>query len=184
MKHKLQWVGGILGGMILAGIVSIWIGHASKEDSEAIEQYGQILIDWKESKLVDHFPQPIPANAKNVKLSSFHGFLQGGGHVQLRMELSPKEVRKVYEEAAEVSKQHQDGGHKFTLVNERDDGLSSTNPHALDSEVYEFPEDYRIFILYAKPYKEGSDFDWNHGESKGLVVSLQRNEVIYYAESW
>jgi hypothetical protein len=51
-------------------------------------------------------------------------------------------------------------------------------------KAYKFPKDYRIFIFHAKPYKEESEPDWNHGESKGIVVSLPRNEVLYYAENW
>jgi len=185
MKRTRKWIDGMLGYLGLAAIIVIlWVGYNSKENIEPAEKYRQALPDWESSKLVDHFPKLIPANAKNLAFSSFPGFMQGGAHIQLRMELPPTEVKKLYNDAAKIAKQHHDGGNSFTLVNKRDDGLASTRPHTLDEGVYEFPEDYRIFILYAKPYKEGSDFDWNHGQSKGVIVSLQRNEVIYYAESW
>ncbi len=142
-------------------------------------RYSSVLADWKASGLVNHFPGTVPTTATNVRFSSFPGFLQGGAHIQLRMSLPAAEVKKLYEEATKDAKQHHDGGDSVTLVNSRDDGLASTRPHTLASGTDEFPEDYRIFILDAE-----STSDWNHGKSKGVVVSIQRNEVIYFAENW
>ena len=105
--------------------------------------------------------------------------MQGGAHIQLRMTLPPADVKKLHEDATKTAKQHHDGGDSVTLVNSRDDGLASTRPHTLAAETSEFPADYRIFI-----YDAETASDWNHGKSKGVVISLQRNEVIYFAENW
>lgn len=188
MKRALKWIGGIVGALVLVAVLAIaWFAYGfnkALEPIESIDRYQQVLADWKQTGLVDHFPSSVPATASDVKFSSFPGFLQGGGHIQLRMELPEAEVRRLYEHATKTAKQHQDGGNSVTLINERDDGLSSTSPHTLAEGTYAFPVDYRIFIFHAKPYKKGSGHDWNHGESKGMVVSLQRNEVLYYAENW
>ncbi len=188
MKCALKWIGGILGFLVLTvGLGFIWIVYSSNKSLEtidSIDQYQGVLIDWKASGLVDHFPRSVPSRASNVKFSSFPGYLQGGGHVQLRMELPEAEVKRLYADATELAMQHQDGGNSVTLINECSEGLSSTSPHTLGTGIYEFPDDYRIFIFQAKPYKKGSGHDWNHGVSKGMVLSLQRNEVLYYAERW
>ncbi len=142
-------------------------------------KYSKVLAEWKSTTLVDHFPNAIPATATDVKFSALHRFLQGGGHIQLRMKLPNSEVRALYEDAAKKAKQTQDGGNSATLINEKDDGLHSACPYTLDFDPYEFPKDYRIFIFHAET--PGS---WNHGVGYGGVISLQRDEVIYYAENW
>jgi hypothetical protein len=188
MKRNLKWVGRILGGLALVAVLAIaWMAYSfnkALKPIKSIDQYQDVLADWKGSGLIDHFPNSVPAEARNVKFSSFPGFLQGGGHVQLRVELPEAEVKSLYEHATKIAKQHQDGGSSVTLINEREDGLSSTSPHTLAEGTYEFSDDYRIFIFHAEPYRKGSGHDWNHGESAGMVVSLQRNEVLYYAENW
>ncbi|MDB4265427.1 hypothetical protein N9891_01615 [bacterium] len=188
MKPCIKWTSRILGGLLLLlGLGFAWMVYSSVEGPEPVEsidQYQDVLADWKESGLIDHFPTSVPAEAGKVKFSSFPGFLQGGGHVQLRMELPEAEVRTLYEHATKIAKQHHDGGSSVTLINEREDGLSSSSPHTLAKGTYKFPDDYRIFIFHAEPYRKGSGHDWNHGESMGMVISLLRNEVLYYAENW
>jgi len=60
--------------------------------------------------------------------------------------------------------------------------LPGAHPKILGIDSYEFPDDYRIFIYDARSTSD--DPKWNHGEKKGMVISLERNEVIYYAEKW
>ena len=188
MKTALKLIGGILGTLALVAVFGfawmIFSFNKALEPIESVGKYEEVLATWKTSGLIDHFPSSVPANAHNVKFSSFPGFLQGGGHVQLRMELPAAEVKALYDHATKSAKQYQDGGNSVTLVNERDDGLWSTHPHTLTEGSYEFPSDYRIFIFDAEPYETESGHDWNHGKSKGMVISLQRNEVLYYAEDW
>ena len=100
------------------------------------------------------------------------------------MALPAVSVTNIFERATEQAKQHHDGGDATTLINQRKDGLFSASFHTSDSNQPAFPADYRVFIFDAKPYKTGSAFDWNHGTSKGVAVSLQRKEVVYWAENW
>jgi hypothetical protein len=70
-------------------------------------------------------------------------------------------------------------------VNGGNNGLWSNNPRTLGESVSKFPDDYRIFVYDAVPYEQDEDYkSWNHGVSKGVVISLKRSEVIYYAEDW
>jgi hypothetical protein len=144
-----------------------------------VAKYSKVLSAWIPTGLVDHFPSVVPATASNVRLSAFPGFMQGGAYIQIRMELPATKAKELYDDASKKAKQFHDGGNFVTLVNERKDGLASTSPHTFDTGTYEFPKDYRVFVLHAE-----STSQWNHGKSKGVVISLQRNEVIYFAEDW
>ena len=147
-------------------------------------RYPALLSEWKPLGLVDHFPDPLPPSASRIRFSSFPGFLQGGAWIQVRMELPEREVKNIFDDAAEHARQHHDGGNSMTLLNERPDGLCSASFHTSDSNESAFPADYRVFIFDAKPYRPGSESAWNHGTSKGIAVSLQRKEVVYWAERW
>ena len=188
MNRALKRVVGFLGILALVAAIGLaWFAQSFRKallPNESLDRYQEVLADWEASGLVDHFPSSVPTTAGNVKFSSFPGFLQGGAHVQLRMELPRDEVNRIYKLATKTALQHQDGGNSMILVSERDDELPSTWPRTFAEGRSEFPADYRIFIYHAEPYGTGSEFEWNHGSSKGLVVSLKRSEVLYYAESW
>lgn len=146
-------------------------------------RYSSLITDWTPTGLIAHFPKPLPATASNVKISSFPGLLHGGGHFQVRMTLPAAEVSKVYDDASKTAKDFYDGGTKFTSVNSKTNGLPGTTFHTSDSQKYtEFPEDYRIFVFAAQT--GGGIPPWQSGTCYGVVVSKQRNEVIYYAENW
>ena len=154
-------------------------GPPSTETSP--KKYSSLLTKWTPTGLVAHFPNPLPATATNVKLSAFPGFLQGGAWFQLRLTLPAADVSKVYDAATNAAKDFYDGGSFFTSSNSKRGGLPGTSFHSSDTqEQSEFPADYRIFVFAAKDYGN----QWNHGESCGIVVSKQRNEVIYFAENW
>ena len=59
--------------------------------------------------------------------------------------------------------------------------IAGTSFHTSDNDEFEFPDDYTIFILDAEPYKPN---DWNHGYSRGVVISKDKNDIIYYVEDW
>jgi hypothetical protein len=151
----------------------------------SVWRYGRDLKEWKKTGLVEHFPQDLPASAKNVRFSSFPGFLQGGGWIQLRLELPTPEIRRIYEDATNSAKQYHDGGNSVTLVNRQNDGLCSTDFHTSGTTDGDFPEDYRVFVFDAVAYHtNGVHLGWNHGRSRGVAVSTQRNDVVYWAERW
>lgn len=157
------------------------------------EQYNSILSAsilstyklW--SNLTVHFPNPLPPTATHIKLSFYPGFLQGGSWFQVRLTLPMAEVAEVFELATQKAICFYDGGDQFTAVRSQDKGLPGTSFYTTDKlqgnneagfESPSFPTDYRIFVFDAQYYSGSSTSGW----SSGVVVSKQRNEVIYYAE--
>lgn len=155
------------------------------------EQYASILSEWtflflnQSSNLISHFPDPLPPAATHIKLSFYPGFLQGGAWFQVRLTLPVTEVADVFELATQTSIYFYDGGDIFTAVNSQNDGLPGTSFYTADENQADnftihnyFPTDYRIFVFDSQFNKHSSTSGW----SRGIVVSKQRNEVIYYAE--
>lgn len=159
-----------------------------------IGRYPEILAEWKPNGLVGHFPDAIPESATNVVFSANPGFLQGGSWMQLRAKLSPQETREIYDSAPKISRQYYDGGNtSYHLSGTPDiikDRLASTFFYTSGSKDDKFPKDYRIFVFDAQPSGYDPDPDrniylkWDHGTSRGVAVSLERSEVVYWAESW
>ena len=146
------------------------------------QKYSTLITQWTPTGLVAHFPNSLPASASNIKLSAFPGFLQGGAWLQVRLTLPSAEVSKIYDDATKIAKDFYDGGGVFKSVNSKVDGLPGTNFHTSDNQhAPDFPDDYRIFVLAAQ--RPGGN-TWESGKCYGVVVSKQRNEVIYYAENW
>ena len=147
------------------------------------KKYSSLLTEWRSRGLVKHFPDPLPSSATNIKLSSFPGVMQAGAWLQVRFNLPPDEVGRIFDEASRVAKDYYDGGDIYESVNSEKHGLAGTSFHTYDPDDGKssiFPEDYRVFVFAASD--DGGS--WNHGQSSGVVVSKQRNEVIYFAEDW
>ena len=103
------------------------------------KQYSSLLAEWQKRGLVDHFPKTLPAEATNIKLSAFPGFLQGGGWFQLRLALPSGDVARIFEEASKQAKGFYDGGDSLKLVNAQKDRLPGTNFHTADTKDTDFP---------------------------------------------
>lgn len=145
------------------------------------KKYSSLLTEWTPTGIVAHFPDPLPPTATNVKLSSFPGYMQGGAWFQVRLTLPAAEVSKAYDAATKAAKDFYDGGDFFNSTNAKKGGLPGTSFHTSDPERQpDFPADYRIFVFAAQDHGD----HWNHGNSRGVVVSKKRNEVIYFAEHW
>ena len=44
-----------------------------------------------------------------------------------------------------------------------------------------FPDDYALYVLDAKDLSGGN---WDQGSTRGVAVSTQRHEVVYWADYW
>ena len=139
-------------------------------------------------RLSDHWNARRATNAQQsllqnnqVKLSAFPGFLQGGARFQLRLTLPAADVSKIYEDATRIAKDFYDRGGIYKSTNSKKGGLPGTNFYTSDDKHQtDFPEDYRVFVIAAQ--SPGGN-TWEHLKSYGVVVSKQRNEVIYFAEN-
>jgi hypothetical protein len=145
------------------------------------KKYRSLLAEWAaRGPLVSHFPNPLPPAASNVKLSAFPGLFQGGAWLQVRLTLPPADVAKAFDSASKSAKDFYDGGGFFESTNAKKGGLPGTAFHTSGIQGADFPADYRIFVFAAEDHGN----QWNHGNSRGIVVSKKRNEIIYFAESW
>lgn len=155
-------------------------GPASTETNP--KKYSSIITAWTQTGLVAHFPNPLPPAATNVKLSFVPSFLQGGASFQVRFSLPASDISKLYDDATMTAKDFYDGGGFFKSTGAKTGGLPGTSFLTSDTEKEsDFPADYRIFVFAAQSFGDNS---WNHGKSYGVVISKQRNEVIYFAENW
>lgn len=139
----------------------------------SLDDYDDVLRNWASTGLVDHFPRLAPTETEGVVFSSFPGFLQGGGWVQLKIPVSDAELSVIENyckaRTSEPLQFERDGPHEG---------------HVFGDGVYSFPHDFQQFVFFAKPYKQGTEHDWNHGSIYGLAISTKRNEVVYWAEAW
>lgn len=174
---------------IIAMLLMLSIAGCFKSLIETdINNYSKILAEWKRSGLIDHFPEAIPEDATDVLFSASPAILQGGAWIQVRIRLSAQETRKIYDNAKKISRQHHDGGNSSSYMSGTpgsvENRLASTYFYTSGSKDDSFPPDYRVFIFDARSSKQNSNPDWNHGTSRGVAISLERNEVVYWAESW
>jgi len=160
--------------------VEIWMEATA--DVTDVGRYEEIMSKCGDSTLVGHFPCPIPPDAEDVRFSFFPGFLQGGAHVQLRYRTSPEKISELYERFSKMATQSFLVGDK----DGRDDmhvKMPTTSFHTSGSDNYKFPDDYEMMVFDQLP-KEGATLNWNHGQSHGVAISKERNEIVYWARYW
>lgn len=168
----------IFGALVAILFLALWRGIPGP--TRDVRQYERIPRDWDDTDLVVHFPPEVPAHARNVKFSSNPGALQSDPWFQLRLELPPDEVLAIQEQARKISLYQFVGGSKYEHRNRDSQNAPTTNFHTGEEGVYEFPDDYTLYVLHAA----GKLQNWAHGKSSGLAISQQRNEVIYWANTW
>jgi len=153
-------------------------------DTHSLREYPSLRAQWNQ-ELVWHFPDPIPKSATLKKFSHFPGFLQGGAHIQLRLALPPNEVSKLYERFLQKRTMSFFGGDTNDHMN-LTYGMPTTFFYTGPKGQHEFPVDYEIMIFDpVLPESERPDGHyWNHGRSHGVAISTDRNEIVYWAESW
>ncbi|MFA5794584.1 MAG: hypothetical protein WC980_05895 [Candidatus Brocadiia bacterium] len=151
------------------------------------------MISSSSGELLEHFPRKIPPDAKNVRFSYLPQFLQGGGHMQIRYTLPADRITELYGQFSKIKTKSFFGGNINIHMN-MENGMPTTDFYTNDfgnlspKERYQkmkFPDDYEIMI-FDKIIKSSESVDgyWNHGESHGVVISKQRNEIIYWADFW
>lgn len=138
-----------------------------------VKKYEKILDTYwgPESKLVRHFPRPIPADAGAIRFSFLPAFWQGGAHIQLRYSLPSEQVEERYAYSAQRRTSSSFGG------------MTTTSFYTGDTKDGQFPDDYEIMIFDEVREEEpiGSS---NHGHSHGVAISKKRHEIVYWAEVW
>lgn len=184
------------------------IAHSLRETERIetdVQKYTERLAFWRKyngPELVEHFPEAIPDGATNVAFSMFPGFLQGGAWMYLRVGVPASEALKIQQKAEERAPRSGGAGMNLpadpALAFEPLPRIEFCIPEAKSMKHLKWealPPDYRFFVFEAKPggTKEEINYqtwekktvgDWNHGTTSGIAVSLERNEVVYWMESW
>ena len=187
---KNRW-GFITAGVLLTLIASIFsismnlVGGAILAVTTPVtdvKKYYEIHEEIGDSELISHFPLPIPENATSIKFDYLPKFLQGGSHIQLKFNLPQPEINELLIEYRANAKYIFIGGDRSDHLNE-DGGVPTTYFYTSETDDTSFPNNYEILVLNAEPGGT-SGFQWNHGYSYGVVISLEKTEIIYWAEYW
>lgn len=170
---------------LIAGYVSVrWLFPAFliPKTTTDLAAYPSTLNQWSASGLVAHFPTTIPPHANNAKFSAFPGYLQGGAHIQLRLQLPADQIKSIQQKLEPST----------TFI----DMAAPADPHDPDPknswpiprfETSDDPQTTRDFPAHFKLYRlsaKTSSSSWNHGQTTGIALSPTTNEVIYWAEAW
>ncbi|NET40272.1 MAG: hypothetical protein F6K19_51470 [Cyanothece sp. SIO1E1] len=134
-------------------------------------------------KLISHFPTETPDVSSDPVFSFSPGALQGGAWIQLRVKMDPSDIQELNRKLENETKHKYQGGSFFTHYNlDEDNNLPTASYHTRrkDNDAREFPQHFTLYVLHA----DDSGDEWNHGETCGIAVSRETNEVIYWAESW
>ena len=149
-----------------------------------ISHYYQIRNQYWSSKLIQHFPEILPPEATNISMAYFSGFLQAGAYFQLRLKLSPHQIKNLQRRFDAIATHKYWGGDTNSHTNQQD-GVPTTffYTNSLQDD-HLFPESYEILVLEAQPLGKQPEFIWNHGYSYGVAISSSTSEIIYWVESW
>ena len=145
-------------------------------------QYYEVRKQLGDSELIKHFPDSIPSNATNVVFYYFGGFMQAGASLQLRIELPKDNIADLQNVYHSKAKYIFYGGYNNDHAN-MPEGIRTTSFLTSGTDQYLFPDNYEILVLDAQ-YLGSTGFEWNHGFSYGVVISLEESEIIYWAEDW
>lgn len=171
--RRLLKVGSILVGIAIAGVaVAIWL-FLPPAATTRTAAYPSLLKAWSDTGLVDHFPQALPPNATDVSLFADPGFLQGSGSFQLRMTLPKQDVQDILTRMKTTAVRSCPS--QCTRSVEDPQFWNIPRLAAGQKDDVRFPPDFVVFAL-------DTNGEWNHPRGKGVAISIERHEVVYWAE--
>lgn len=142
-----------------------------------VGSYQRVLrhTGYPDNALIRHFPEEIPKNAKDPAFRYHPAVLQGGEDFELRFDTDPASLRQY---AGEFST-------KAKWIGKSSDPDAEQNG-IVDGEFEIFPagslpENFTVYVFDSEPYRPN---DWNHGKLSLAAVSGQKNQVLFYAQSW
>jgi hypothetical protein len=151
-----------------------------------VSKYEEIRHElWHNPKLVAHFPDKIPADANDIRLSYLPGGLQGGAWFQVKMTLPEDRISQLFEEfdlkkvksfqgGGSHDHENSEGGMPTTLFRTSESDSRDSSENFVGER---FPEDFVIMVL-------GTSGNWHHGKSQGVAMSKARNQIVYWADDW
>ncbi|MEH1920982.1 hypothetical protein [Nostoc sp.] len=137
---------------------------------------------WSDNDQVKHFPNEIPADAKNVRIAYSPEILQGSSFFQIRLKEPPNKIEKLLSQYRSSAKHKYRGGNTNDHINQPN-GVPTTFFYTSDSPTESFPPTYEILVLNTDD-KGRPGFKWNHGDSYGVAINSSASEIIYWSEKW
>ncbi len=178
----LRFIAAVVAVYLLSAGYIAWQIHRRTD----VDDYADYLAKWQ-SHLVAHFPQRIDERARNVAVSWAPGFLQGGAHLQLGMDVTTEQASRDAATAAAAALRVVDLAAPAAHTGEGAEGKGPDSaplpPYYLAAEVRRFPPHYTLYYLFAQPGTT-QGFPWNHGRTAGVAISRQPPRIVYWAESW
>lgn len=141
----------------LAFILFLSLGVLFKNTSEPVQdpsRYEEVLAEYDGGpEVIAHFPSHIPETATEVALYYMPRVLQGGSRFRLSYKLPSSELETIVEQYRPIAHQIKDGRRSSNI-----------------------PEDFEVFYL-----DDSDSPNWN-GYAYGVAISMERQEIIYWAE--
>ncbi len=175
--------GGI--GLVGGGFFLSRASDSSQENQivNNVKSYREVRERWSNQALIKHFPTQIPADAKNVRFVYSPGSMQAGNILQLRLKQPQAKIAALLSEYKKVTKVKYRGGNSNEHVN-KPNGVPTTFFHTSnDTTDNSFPFNYEILVLGVSD-RGSKDFKWNHGNSYGVAINRQAEEIVYWVEEW
>ena len=165
--------------LVVVGTIA-FIGHSMFPEKSVtdISRYEELLNSKSSVPLAvtDHFPKVIPVNGRNVRLDYFPKILQGGGHLQLRVQLPRKEMDQILAKYEGLATLRFIGGNRYDHMRQQPEGGHTTDFYTGDTSNRKFTDSFEILVLGGKY--------GNHGRSHGLAVDRSSSDVVFWAEWW
>lgn len=183
--QRRKWiivVPGILLTLLLIAYVVVFnvaglIFAQATEPVTDVARYAEVRSGYADEVYAQHFPETIPSEATDAQFYLFRGFLQGGMHLQLRLQFPPEVWRDRSAQYAPNAQYRFLAGSPPT----GDSYVPTTSFHTSDTDDRDFPDTYEILVFDAQSQGEP---EWNHGYSYGVVLGEAQSEIIYWAEDW
>ncbi|MEI8194865.1 MAG: hypothetical protein WCI73_03035 [Phycisphaerae bacterium] len=182
-RRSKRWTVLIFLLMFIAGggyMVHRFFANMFPRPTTDVRDYHAQLEQWMEvsdPRLFTHFPPTIPSQARNVRFSAQLGFGQGGGHIQLRLELPSEEIARLEKQFPAATTTHVAATSTAPAWAVLRPPFYTADTH--EEEIDSIMEDYRIQVLYAIDRSSGTLVS---GEFAGVAISPKRHEIIYWLE--
>lgn len=160
-------------------LILLGVDYASTPISNPAEYEELLPRNHKGKPLYAHFPDRIPAEARDVRLDFNYPFLQGGGRLALAFTAGEEYIAAEAERFAGQALWIGSHAGSAGLNN----GVSFQTFELLEAG-YTLPDHYTIYLLCSRPYRDTGDHIWNHGETSVVVIDAAENRILYQMDSW
>ena len=160
----------IFSTVMFFGVLFISIDAATTSTTD-IDRYERVLrlTGYPEGFLTKHFPDEIPADARDIVFHYNPAFLQGGEEIRLQYKTNQELINDYVSIFSTNSK----------WVGKPGD--SEAGRQGIITGVIDLSEDFTIYLIDSEPYKPDN---WNHGKLSLVAISEESSTIIFYADDW